>query len=235
MLNWILDIWFFLRVSLFREIMPPASLRRQVGADHLPGVSRHGLRSFYHGVQLARTYAMFSSSTSIQGAPMPRKPRTDNKPKGSRRDDKGKHPGVAYGETGKKGRPPLEIDEAMLYEAARTHASFEQLARIFGVGAQSLSFNAKYREIILKARAEKQRDLLAAQFQTAISDRNPTMQIWLGKQYLEQRDVLRTEHSGPDGKPIQHEKTKRVIAIFPENGRRRAPKAEDDVKARAAS
>lgn len=166
---------------------------------------------------------------------MPRKPRTDGKPPGTKREDKGKHPGVKYGETGASGRPPLEIDEAMLYEAAKTHASFEQLARIFGVGPQSLSFNVKFRDIILKARAEKQKDLLSAQFQTAISDRNPTMQIWLGKQYLDQKDVQRQEHSGPDGKPIETVKTKRVVAIFPDNGRRRIPRAEksDDEHATA--
>jgi hypothetical protein len=32
---------------------------------------------------------------------------------------------------------------------------------------------------------------------------NPTMLIWLGKQYLDQRDKNSFEHSGPDGRPIE--------------------------------
>jgi hypothetical protein len=58
------------------------------------------------------------------------------------------------------------------------------------------------------------------------------MQIWLGKQYLGQKDVTRQEHSGPDGKPIQTEKTKRVVAYFPGAGRRRPVDASTHDEAR---
>jgi hypothetical protein len=122
------------------------------------------------------------------------------------------------GVPGKQGRPELDltVDVAMVYEAAKTHASYEQLGRIFGLGASTMK--DKFEEVVLKARAEAQKNLLSAQFQTAINDRNPTMQIWLGKQYLDQRDVTRVEQTGADGKPIQTQQVQ-AVAYIPENHR----------------
>lgn len=111
------------------------------------------------------------------------------------------------------------IDAKALYEAARNHASFETLGRIFGVGATTLSQHPEYRNIIEKARAERRKDLLEAQFSTAIDDRNPAMQIWLGKQYLGQADVRRIETTGADGQAIEHTHNVRAVAYIPENGR----------------
>ena len=113
----------------------------------------------------------------------------------------------------------MEIDEKALLEAAKTHASIEQLAIIFGVGASTLAQREDLRAIIDKGRAIRKQDLLAAQFATAINDRNPTMQIWLGKQYLDQRDVTRVEQTGPDGGAIKTEQTMKAVAYIPENGR----------------
>lgn len=152
---------------------------------------------------------------------MSRKPRTDGKPPRSIKTPKEKtHPAVslkpADSEDG-RGHPEIVIEEGQLYEAALTHASFEQLGRIFGVGGQTIY--AKYYDLVMKARAEKQKELLAAQFSTAITDRNPTMQIWLGKQYLDQKDTSRVEQTGPGGKPIETSTTHRIVAVFPENHR----------------
>jgi hypothetical protein len=161
-------------------------------------------------------------------------PGKDNKamglPKGALRP-KGDHPGVRRVKKGTKGTdheepaPPgatgmnteVVIDEKMLYEAALTHASYRQLGLIFGVGEMTIRNN--YDHIIQKARAERQKELLTAQFDTAITDRNPTMMIWLGKQYLGQTDVSRQEHTGKDGEAIKQETTQRVVAYIPENGR----------------
>lgn len=144
----------------------------------------------------------------------------------SRRVDKnqGARPGVervSKEGTGEPGFPAIEIDEAMLYAAAETMASFEHLGQMFGCAGMTLSRHPIYRPIIDKARASLKKRLLLAQIQAAESDRNPTMLIWLGKQHLGQKDVQRTEHTGADGKPIQTEKFRRVIAYFPGSGRRR--------------
>lgn len=154
---------------------------------------------------------------------MAARPRTDGKPPRTA-VEKAPHPAVqripADSETG-VGRPEVTIDEAALYELAKTHASFEQMGKILGVGSTTLSNNIKFRTIIEKARAEREKDLLSAQFKTAIDDRNPTMQIWLGKQYLGQKDVHRVENTGADGKPMEVNANVRAVAYFPANGRNR--------------
>lgn len=111
----------------------------------------------------------------------------------------------------------IEIDYEALFEAAKTHASYKTLALIFGIGEMTMRNN--FAHIIEEARAHKQKELLTAQFDTAITDRNPTMQIWLGKQYLEQKDVSRVEQSGPDGGPQKSEVTQKVVAYIPDNQR----------------
>ena len=116
------------------------------------------------------------------------------------------------------------IDEQVLTILAATHMPFHRMAMILGVGSAMLARNPKYRAIIDKARALKQQELLEAQFMTAITDRNPTMQIWLGKQYLDQKDVSRIETTGKDGGPVE-QKTLQVTAVIPANGRDDGPGA----------
>lgn len=159
------------------------------------------------------------------------KPRRDGKPKGTKRADVRRPvnpPGVTIAPADHPngaGKPQIIIDEVALYEAARTHASYNHLGRIFGCSGQHILKN--YRQLVEKARAEKVQQLLTAQFDTAIVDRNPTMQIWLGKQYAGQRDVSRIEQTGADGKPIQNETTYRAVAYIPDNGRDRTDAVEE--------
>ena len=63
--------------------------------------------------------------------------------------------------------------------------------------------------------------LRRAQFQGAVDDRNPTLLIWLGKQYLGQMDTQYMRHSGPDGGPIVH-------TYLPENNRADKPPPKDE-------
>lgn len=152
---------------------------------------------------------------------MARAARTDGRPPGSPLI-KGKHPGVTTipaDTPNGVGRPQVVIDEVALYNLALTHASFDTMGTILGVSGQLLSVHGTYRAIIDKARAEKRQDLLAAQFHAALKDHNPTMLIWLGKQYLEQKDVQRVENTGADGKPVQVEHAFKAVAYFPENNR----------------
>lgn len=155
---------------------------------------------------------------------MARTIRNDGKPPNTKRLDK---PGVkdrkglvTHVPVEGIGGNTVELNEEVLYEMAKTHCSFDQLGLIFGCSAMLISDKEKkWRPIVDKARAEQCKNLLAAQFATAIHDRNPTMQIWLGKQYLDQKDVSRSEHTGPDGKPIQTDSVTRAVAYIPENGR----------------
>jgi hypothetical protein len=83
------------------------------------------------------------------------------------------------------GPPHVEIDLEVLYNIALTHASYAHMAHMLGCSDDTLKRNKRYEDVIQKARAEKKKDLLAAQFTAAINDRNPTMLIWMGKQFLE--------------------------------------------------
>lgn len=156
--------------------------------------------------------------------PKPRPPRKDGKPPYSP-VDKGTIPGVVTHDrkpppgTG-PGSSPIRIDEIALFELAKTHAGYEHMGRILGVSGSLLANPDKpWREIVLRARAETCKDLLAAQLVTAITDRNPTMQIWLGKQLLGQKDVQRVESTGADGGPVKTQLEYKAVAYFPENGR----------------
>ncbi len=128
-------------------------------------------------------------------------------------------PGRRYNTNTGHGGIAVEIDVVALAAAAETHASYEVLGLIFGVGETTLSNNPTYKAIIEKARATAKKNLLASQFRNAISNDNATMQIWLGKNYLDQKDVSRVEQTGPDGRPIESVVTKRVTAVIPDNGR----------------
>ena len=139
--------------------------------------------------------------------------------------DKSDEPEVSVEDKEQPAPPPrriymvdaIEIDHDALFEAAKTHASYRQLGLIFGIGEMTMRNN--FDHIIQEARAHRQKELLTAQFDTAITDRNPTMQIWLGKQYLEQVDVSRQERTGLNGGPEKQEVTQKVVAYIPENGR----------------
>ncbi len=117
------------------------------------------------------------------------------------------------------------IDPEALFEAARNQASFDQLGRIFGVSGMFLSRHPFYRAVIEQARAERLQDLRTAQFDAAVKDRNPALLIWLGKQYLGQRDKVEQEQtvtvSGPGGQPVQHQHEVRAVLVVPDNGRDR--------------
>lgn len=110
------------------------------------------------------------------------------------------------------GKYVTTVDPQGLFDLALTYASFEQMASILKVDDNVLKVGENL-EIINRARAHKLKELSSAQFATAISDRNPTMQIWLGKQHLGQKDKVEYEGGG------RNELTVRVVAVMPPNGR----------------
>lgn len=156
---------------------------------------------------------------------MPRPQRTDGKRKGTRRSDTPtRHAAVEAGITIEDpkptgGIPVLTLVPSVLFEMAKSMASYDVLGKIFGCSGAHVQ--QTYQELVEKARAEGLKNLHVAQFQAATADRNPTMLIWLGKQYLGQRDITRTEHTGADGAPIEtkNDNTNRAVAYIPENNR----------------
>jgi hypothetical protein len=127
------------------------------------------------------------------------------------------HPGVFVLRGGVGGKK-LVIHPDMLYEAAKSHASYDHLGRMFGVSGMTLSRTPIFHDLIEKARAEACVNLSAAQFHAATVQYNPAMLIWLGKQYLGQVDTRRSELSGPNGRPVEFQEAKAVLYV-PGNGR----------------
>lgn len=76
--------------------------------------------------------------------------------------------------------PPDEV-----YKLASLGCDLQEIADWFQVNRETLKFN--FSDYIAEGRAELKTRLRQAQIQTALSG-NPTLLIWLGKQYLSQSD-----------------------------------------------
>ena len=106
-----------------------------------------------------------------------------------------------------RGRPRFVLDYALIERMAAIQCTDYEIAMLVEMTREGFSKRKRDDPELLHA-IEKgyengKRSLRHAQFKAALNG-NPTMMIWLGKQYLGQRDsVERHEHSGPGGKPIE--------------------------------
>lgn len=97
-------------------------------------------------------------------------------------------------EKNKGGRPPKDVDMEVLKNACRVGCTAEECAAILGVSPDTIDRRLKDQgwsgfADYFKTHFEKTKmSLRHAQLQAAIQGANPTMMIWLGKQYLGQRD-----------------------------------------------
>jgi len=96
----------------------------------------------------------------------------------------------------KRGRPAtLKLDYLTLRlidKLARIHCTQSEIAGVLGVRRETfnrwMSQNDEARVTFEEGFEHGSKSLRRAQFEVAIQDKNPTMLIWLGKQYLGQRD-----------------------------------------------
>lgn len=118
--------------------------------------------------------------------------------------------------TSKGGRPRWELDDVRFQKLRRMvsrMATAEECAAAFGIDEKTLTSRLKERgfsgfsEFFRKHNAGGKISLRRAQYITAVKDRNPTMLIWLGKQYLDQKDITQHRHVGADGGDIKHRLT----------------------------
>ncbi len=93
----------------------------------------------------------------------------------------------------KPGRRPVDFDEVAVYEAIKMGNTIEGAAIIVGVSADTLTRHCA--ELIKKAKAERSSTLQLWQFQLA-RQLDKTMLIWLGKQFLGQKDKREVESTG---------------------------------------
>lgn len=94
----------------------------------------------------------------------------------------------------KRGRKRIEIDEKQLHELASIHCTQAEAAGVLGVSLETLKNRLKeekYREVWDNGLMDSKASLRRTQFDLA--KKNATMAIFLGKQYLDQKDVVNNE------------------------------------------
>jgi len=87
-------------------------------------------------------------------------------------------------------RPKIEIDEAIVKRLAMRFCPKTEIAAVVGVSIDTL--DRRFADQIPLWREEGKADLRSKQWKAAAKGSN-TMLIWLGKQYLGQKDQLATE------------------------------------------
>jgi hypothetical protein len=102
-------------------------------------------------------------------------------------------------------RPIIKIDE--LERLAGLHCTQEEAAHYFRVSVTAVEKALRkpdFRQAWERGQAAGKISLRRSQFRLAEAG-NATMNIWLGKQLLGQRNIIEQQITGPDGGPIKTE------------------------------
>ena len=105
----------------------------------------------------------------------------------------------------KAGRKPAQIDLTELEKLCALQCTDEEIADWFGVSTRTVETRRKrpeFAQAMQRGRSKGRISVRRAQMKMLDSG-NGTMGVWLGKQFLGQRDVLTNQHVGSDGGPIQ--------------------------------
>lgn len=97
----------------------------------------------------------------------------------------------------KMGRPFLKLDEEMIGRLASIHCSVDEIASIMECGRDTIYRN--YMHIVEAGRAKGRMGLRRRQWEVA-NEGNPTLLIWLGKNWLNQTDQVQSDEN--DNKPL---------------------------------
>ena len=84
-------------------------------------------------------------------------------------------------------RPLKKVDTEAIKKLAQLHCTYDEIAEFSGVSTKTLQRH--YVHLIKKGRQTGKISLRRAQFEKALGG-NVVMQIWLGKQHLDQRDKI---------------------------------------------
>lgn len=84
-------------------------------------------------------------------------------------------------------RPKIEIDYNLCETLAKIQCTQEEIANVLGVSTRTLQRDEEFCRIYKKGMEQGKMSIRRQQFKSA-ENGNVTMQIWLGKQYLGQRD-----------------------------------------------
>ena len=98
----------------------------------------------------------------------------------------------------KGGRPQKNIDKKMFEKLCAIQCTKDEICGIFEIDEKTLTrwckdtYNEGFSDTFKKKSQSGKASLRRTQFKLA--EKNPTMAIWLGKQYLGQRDNIEVEH-----------------------------------------
>ena len=92
-------------------------------------------------------------------------------------------------EKGKAGRPKIVIDWDLVQKLAHIQCTQAEIASAVGVSVDTLHRHPEFAEVYKRGAEGGRKSLRRMQFESATKG-NIAMQIWLGKQYLGQRDNL---------------------------------------------
>jgi len=84
------------------------------------------------------------------------------------------------------GRPKKEIDYDMVMKLSSIMCTQEEIANVLGLSVKTLQRDEEFSRIYKEGQSKGKISLRRSQFK--IAERNASMAIWLGKQYLGQRD-----------------------------------------------
>lgn len=93
----------------------------------------------------------------------------------------------------KMGRPKIEIDQKQFEKLCELQCTLQEMCSFFNCCEDTLekwvkeTYKQTFSEIFSLKRGRGKISLRRTQFQLA--EKNPTMAIWLGKQYLDQKDT----------------------------------------------
>lgn len=95
------------------------------------------------------------------------------------------------------GRPKIELDYEAIERLANMQCTQEEIASFVGVSVRTLQRDEEFCRIYKKGQDNGRMSLRRKQWKLA--DKNPTMAIFLGKQYLGQTDNVEVEHDVKNG------------------------------------
>ena len=121
------------------------------------------------------------------------------------------------GDLKKRGRKKIEIDMDKAVKLASIMCTQSEIASVLGVSVTVLEHDPEFQRIHKKGMESGKASLRRMQY-AAANNGNATMMIWLGKQYLGQRDKSEQEITGKDDAPLES-----TIIILPNNDRDTKP------------
>ena len=92
------------------------------------------------------------------------------------------------------GRPKKEIDYVAVEKLANIQCTQEEIASFLGISSRTLLRDEKFKELFTKGRENGKMSLRRIQWKHA--EKSVPMAIWLGKQYLGQKDVIEASTTG---------------------------------------